>query len=133
MVSEILTVGLEAGPFYGKNLMCLKRFSLRVRSLAMQVLASILVFLPQIEMVPVFSNFLRLMECGMDPIVLMDGSFETAKKPTLYSRAKDQARTSVACFPSTHHKNIVLPMLAKGNDNFFNQSIFSPDVNVQCE
>ena len=79
----------------------------------------ILVFLPQIEMVPVFSNFLRLMECGMDPIVLMDGSFETAKKPTLYSRAKDQARTSVACFPSTHHKNIVLPMFAKGNDNCF--------------
>ena len=57
----------------------------------------------------------RLLDCNVKPIVLMDGSFEVAKKPTLFTRAKDQARTSVACSPSTHHKNVVLPMFAKGN------------------
>jgi len=34
--------------------------------------------------------FFRLLDCQIEPIVLMDGSFETAKKQTLFQRARDQ-------------------------------------------
>ena len=59
-------------------------------------------------------RLLRLLDCRMVVTVVMDGSFENAKKSTLFSRSRDQARTSVSCSPNTQHKNVVLPMFAKG-------------------
>lgn len=59
------------------------------------------------------SYFQRLLDCDIEVLVLMDGSFEPAKKPTLYHRAKEQARASVSCSPITHQKNVVLPLFAK--------------------
>jgi hypothetical protein len=62
------------------------------------------------------SYFERLLECGIEVVVLMDGSFETAKRRTLFERAKDQAKTSIRCTPVSHHKYVVLPIFAKGTE-----------------
>ena len=55
--------------------------------------------------------FRNLISCQIKPIVVIDGSFDEAKKKTLWQRARDQIQAGVSCTP--HNTIGVLPLFAK--------------------
>ena len=59
----------------------------------------------------VLTFFENLSLCGITPIVVMDGSFENAKRQTLWQRLRDQIQAGINCTPSNAIN--VLPLIAK--------------------
>ena len=59
----------------------------------------------------VLSFFQQLIACNIKPIVIIDGSFEDAKRKTLWQRSRDQIKAGIHCAP--YNSLIVLPLMAK--------------------
>ena len=59
----------------------------------------------------VLNFFQNLISCGIKPVVVIDGSFEDAKRKTLWQRARDQIQAGVNCNPNSPMN--VLPLMAK--------------------
>ena len=55
--------------------------------------------------------FEELLSCKIKPIVVIDGSFENAKRRTLWQRTRDQIQAGLHCSP--YNSIIVLPLMAK--------------------
>ena len=55
--------------------------------------------------------FEQLISCKIKPIVVIDGSFENAKRKTLWQRTRDQIKAGIHCTP--HNTVVVLPLMAK--------------------
>ena len=55
--------------------------------------------------------FRQLLSCGITPIVVMDGSYDDAKRKTLWQRTRDQIQAGIHCAPT--NSLIVLPLMAK--------------------
>ena len=59
----------------------------------------------------VYAFFQELLECDIKPIVIMDGSFDDAKRKTLWQRTRDQIQAGIHCAPT--NSITVLPLMAK--------------------
>ena len=59
----------------------------------------------------VLSFFRNLISCQIKPIVVIDGSFDEAKRKTLWQRARDQIQAGISCTPT--NTVAVLPLFAK--------------------
>ncbi len=59
--------------------------------------------------------FFRLHHHNVKALVVLDGSYETAKLKTRWRRTREKLQTASDCNPSTQDRKFVLPLLAKGN------------------
>ena len=59
----------------------------------------------------VLSFFQNLISCGIKPIVIIDGSFDNAKRQTLWQRTRDQMKAAINSTPQSAMN--VLPLMAK--------------------
>ena len=59
--------------------------------------------------------FEELLACGIRPIIIMDGSYDNAKRKTLWQRTRDQIQAGIHCSPT--NSLVVLPLMAK--ETFF--------------
>ena len=48
----------------------------------------------------VISFFSKLEDCGMKPVVLLDGAYDDEKRRTLWNRVRENAARAVSCDPS---------------------------------
>ena len=55
--------------------------------------------------------FVELLACGIKPIIVMDGSYDVAKRKTLWQRTRDQIQAGIHCAPT--NSLVVLPLMAK--------------------
>ena len=55
--------------------------------------------------------FMELLACEIKPIIVMDGSYDIAKRKTLWQRTRDQIQAGIHCAPT--NSLIVLPLMAK--------------------
>lgn len=56
----------------------------------------------------------RLLEHNVQPVVILDGSYEENKRKTLWTRAREQLTKGLRCTPSSQRRCTVLPLFSKG-------------------
>lgn len=68
-----------------------------------------------------------LLSVGVEPVVIMDGTFEPGKRRTVFQRSRDMAANSVKCTCRTQSRILVLPLFAK---KVFLQAVVDTGVEV---